>query len=122
MNPALLVAIIAANTKRPPEPVPDLVFITNLPGSLSVDQGTRLTLSVAVEGGREPYSYAWTVNGNAAPGNTNTSSISYGNASSAHAGSWRCVVTSDDVQSVESDVCAVDVVEPEPEEDENGGL
>lgn len=66
-------------------------FSSALAGATSVNTGETMTLTVAVTGGLEPYSYQWYKNNNAIAG-ANAASYVKASTTSADSGTYKVVV------------------------------
>lgn len=75
--------------------------------TLSVVEGAALNLTVAVKGGKAPYTYKWTKDG-AAVG-TSAPTFSKSAAASGDAGKYKCEVTDAESTKVTSKECTVAV-------------
>ncbi len=66
-------------------------FSTGLSDTTAVTAGQTMTLTVAVAGGEEPYSYQWYKNGNAIAGATNAT-YTKASTTTADSGTYKVVV------------------------------
>ena len=92
------------------EPTPTLEFTTDLSATLSVVEGAALNLTVAVKGGKTPYTYKWTKDGVAV--GTSAPTFSKSAAVSWDAGKYKCEVTDAESTKVTSKECTVSVTAP----------
>lgn len=86
---------------------PVIAFGTDLPATKSVVTGKELTLTVAVTGGKSPYTYVWKRGSTVVSGDSATLTISA--AASGDAGSYKVVVTDANSDTITSTVCVVTV-------------
>ena len=85
-----------------------ITFTTNLSPTQSVATGAALTMTVAVTGGKTPYTYVWKKGGVVVSGQT-TATFNKASAASGDAGSYVCEVTDADGRTVSSVACLVNV-------------
>ncbi|MEB7742267.1 immunoglobulin domain-containing protein [Escherichia coli] len=107
----VVAATFSLRLKGKPSPyVVPLAFVRDLPGAHAVTTGSLLTLSVAVNGGTPPYSYAWYKDGKAVADQT-TDTFNRADAQAADAGEYTCTVTDSAAPSLSatSVVCRVTV-------------
>lgn len=86
---------------------PVIAFGTDLPATKSVVTGKELTLTVAVTGGKSPYTYVWKRGSTVVSGDSATLTISA--AASGDAGSYTVEVTDSLSNRKTSGACAVSV-------------
>lgn len=89
-------------------PAPPLAFTKNLEKTLTVDTGAAINLSVTVNGGTAPYTYAWTKNGSPIPEATG-STYTKPAAATGDAGAYKVTVTDSKKASKSSNTCTVTV-------------
>lgn len=89
-------------------PAPPLTLSEDLTASMSVEEGTALTLSVTATGGTGPYTYAWTKDGSPIP---DASGATYTKpaAATGDSGAYKVTVTDSKQVSKDSTTCAVTV-------------
>ena len=92
----------------PAPPPPPLTLSKDLTASMSVEEGTALTLSVTAAGGTGPYTYAWTKDGSPIP---EASGATYTKPAAAteDSGAYKVTVTDSKQVSKDSTACAVTV-------------
>ncbi|EMG9219815.1 immunoglobulin domain-containing protein [Enterobacter hormaechei] len=89
----VVAATFSLRLKGKPLPIdPALRLVTDLPTSQSVLTGAAIDMSVGVEGGKPPYSYAWKKGGTTISGQT-SAAFNKAVAASGDAGAYSCVVT-----------------------------
>lgn len=86
-----------------------LEFSTNLAATKSVATGAPLTLVVAVDGGKSPYSYVWKKGGVVISGQTSASATISATAVAGDAATYTCEVTDDANTKITSVACVVTV-------------
>lgn len=98
---ASTIEVIAAET---------LAFTTDLAATKSVATGSALTMTVAVDGGKAPYTYIWKKDGSAVSGQT-SATFNKASAASGDAGVYTCEVTDSSLpaQTLTSTACTVTV-------------
>ncbi|HCR9747862.1 TPA: hypothetical protein OPR08_000032 [Citrobacter koseri] len=87
-----------------------LVFTTDLTATKSVETGSALTMTVAVDGGTAPYTYVWKKDGSVVSGQT-AATFNEASAASGDEGVYICEVTDSSLpaQTVTSTACTVTV-------------
>ncbi|MDM2993427.1 immunoglobulin domain-containing protein [Citrobacter sp. CK195] len=88
----------------------ELVFTTDLTATKSVETGSALTMTVAVDGGTAPYTYVWKKDGSVVSGQT-AATFNEASAASGDEGVYTCEVTDSSLpaQTVTSTACTVAV-------------
>lgn len=92
-------------------PAPPLAFTKNLEKTLTVDTGAAINLSVTVNGGTAPYTYAWTKNGSPLVG-ASGANFTKAKAAAEDAGTYKVVVTDSKQASITSIECVATVTPP----------
>lgn len=114
-NTALYKKLVAEYNAVPP--VPALAFSTNLTATKTAVSGTDATFSVAVTGGKTPYTYKWykdnTLIAPASNATASTASLKLTAVDDTAAGAYKVEVTDSDAKTLTSVVCTL-TVSPAP--------